>query len=73
MLVLEISCQTPSVGWVHAPYLKIFWCDRVSGFKFPLLGKHNSVEPHLGLFLNHHMKRRKSKKDLSWGFLHHPY
>ena len=74
-IVLEISCQIPSVGWVHAVYLESFWCYSVSGFKFPLLGKHKSVDPHLGLLLMHHMKRRKSQKDLCcncWGFLHHP-
>jgi len=29
ILILETSCQTPSVGKVLAPHPEIFWCDQI--------------------------------------------
>ena len=41
----------------HIP--RFFGVTKVSGFRSPLLGTHQSVDSNLGLCLSHHMKRKK--------------
>ena len=45
-----------------------FGVTEVGGSRSPLLGTCESLDPHLGLHLNHYLKRRKSQRTSSAAF-----
>ena len=57
----------------HLCRMDFFGVTKVSRFRSPLLGTHQSVDSHLGLCLSHHMKRKKSQSDLHCSFCGHLY